>query len=293
LSARLLILGAQGQLALALADAAHRFGFEAVCAGRSTADLAKRGPVSRLVEALRPDAVINAAAYTDVDAAERDPELALAVNADGAGEAADAAAKAGARFIHVSTDFVFSDGGPHREDAAVRPVNFYGQTKRAGEIAVLAAAPYAAIVRAGGVFSGRGRDFPSAIWRRACAGDPVTVVDDQRVTPVLADDLAERLLALAAQSDTSGVLHCASAPGASWHAIALDALSALADAGGPRCTAEPVSSAVFARPAPRPADSRLAGDRLTDATGYAAPDWRAGLKIAVRRWLALHNEGAS
>lgn len=281
---RLLILGETGQLAQALAHAARRNGVKPVLAGRARADLETRGPVSRLIESWRPQVVINAAAYTHVDKAEQEAERAHAVNMDGAAEAAQACAEAGAHFIHVSTDYVFSGGGPHDERSTPSPINVYGVSKLAGERAVLDAAPGAAIVRAAGVFSGRGQDFPSAIWRLAHRPEPIRVVGDQLVTPVFADDLAERLLALAAAPDASGVFHCGGAPGASWCAVADEALDALAEAGGPRRRAEAIASTELPRPAQRPSDSRLCGTRLTDATGLEAPDWARSLRTALARW---------
>ncbi len=283
--ARLLILGAEGQLARALLEQARAAGFVATCAGRAVADLEMRGAVSAIIETRRPDIVINAAAYTDVDRAEEEPERAFAVNAHGAEEAAQAARAAGARFVHVSTDYVFTNGGPHAEAAKPNPLNTYGASKLAGERAVSAAAPEAAIVRASGIFSGRGRDFPSTIWRLANGPAPIRVVADQKVSPIYVGDLADRLLALASRSDAGGLFH-ASAPGACWFDFASEALRALAEAGGPDRTPEPVTSDAFPRPAPRPSDSRLAGRRLRDVTGLAEPDWRPGLRRALERWRA-------
>lgn len=285
--ARLLILGAGGQLARALRERAGPAGLEERSAGRTEANLAERGAVSALIDSAKPDAVINAAAFTDVDGAENNPALAVAINSDGAGEAALAARRVGARFVHVSTDYVFSGGGPHAEDASPDPANAYGHSKLAGERAVLAAFPDAAIVRASGIFSGGGRDFPSAMWRLAYGSAPIRVVDDQRVTPIWADALADRLLALALRPEASGLFHAAT-PGASWFEVAGAALEILADAGGPKRVPELVASAEFPRPAPRPSDSRLAGARLSDVTGLSAPDWRDGLKPALQRWLAVH-----
>ena len=282
---RLVILGAQGQLARALVQRAGPAGFDACCAGRAEADLETRGAVSELIEARKPEIVINAAAYTDVDGAEREPGRAIAINADGAEEAARAARAAGARFIHVSTDYVFTDGGPHDERAAPNPANTYGASKRAGERAVAAADPGAAIVRACGIFSGRGRDFPSAMWRLARESAPIRVVADQQVSPIYAADLADRLLALARRTDAAGLFHAA-APGATWFEVAQEALDALAEANGPARTPEPIPSAAFPRPAPRPRDSRLTGDRLRRLTGLDDPDWRAGLRKALAVWLA-------
>lgn len=281
---RLLILGAEGQLARALAERAGPAGFDASCAGRAVADLETRGPVSALIASIKPDIVVNAAAFTDVDGAEDAPRRAFAINADGAQEAAQAAQAAGARFIHVSTDYVFTNGGPHDEAASPQPANVYGASKLAGEKAVATAAPEAAIVRACGIFSGRGRDFPSAMWRLAHKPAPIRVVTDQLVSPIHADDLADRLLALALRPGAAGLFHAAG-QGARWFDVAQAALDALAEAGGPVRAPEPVTSAAFARPARRPVDSRLTGTRLREATGLGDPDWRAGLRIAVRRWL--------
>jgi dTDP-4-dehydrorhamnose reductase len=160
----------------------------------------------------------------------------------------------------------------------------YGATKRAGELAVLAADPDAAIVRAAGVFSGGGRDFPSAMWRLAAGGAPIRVVDDQRVTPVFAGDLAVRLLRLAGARDAGGMFHCGGAPDATWFEVARAALALLAASGGPARTPEPVASADFPRPAARPSDSRLAGRRLQAVSGLEPPDWRVGLERALGRW---------
>ncbi|MEQ8403781.1 MAG: dTDP-4-dehydrorhamnose reductase [Oceanicaulis sp.] len=290
MSARLLILGQSGQLARALQAAAPAAGFIAERAGRSRADLAVRGAVGRLIDAHRPEVVINAAAYTDVDRAEAEPDAALAINAGGAGEAAEAAQRAGARLIHVSTDYVFTSDGPHAEDADPRPANVYGMTKRAGELAVLAAAPGAAVVRAAGTFSGAGGDFPSAMWRLARGEAPIRVVTDQQVTPIFAGDLADRLLALASSRGAAGVFHAPGAPETTWFQMASDALAALAEAGGPRRAPEPITTAQFSRPAARPSDSRLAGARLEAVTGYPPADRRAGLRLALQRWLKDNTE---
>lgn len=285
MSGRLLVLGRSGQLARALAEAAGRNErFEVVLAGRERADLAVPGTASALIDAVRPEFVINAAAYTAVDMAEIEPEAAFAINARAVGEAAESAARIGARFVHVSTDYVFTANGPHDETSPPEPVNVYGASKLEGERLVLAACPDAAVVRTAGVFSGRGADFPSAIWRLAGRPDPIRVVADQTVTPTPADELAERLLALVQVRDASGVFHCGGVPGGSWHYVADAALAVLAEAGGPRRSAEAVSSAAFSRPAPRPSDSQLCGNRLADATGLTAPDWRAGLERALDRW---------
>ncbi|MCC5996949.1 MAG: dTDP-4-dehydrorhamnose reductase [Oceanicaulis sp.] len=286
--ARLLILGRSGQLARALAaQAAGRF--DAVrAAGREDADLARPGSATGLIAEWRPDAVINAAAWTAVDEAETREHEARAVNARGAGEAAAAAPALGARFVLVSTDYVFggAPGAPFAEDAPPAPVNAYGRTKLQGERAVLAACPGAAVVRAAGVFSGAGSDFPSAMWRLAEARNEIGVVDDQLTGPTFAGDLARRLIALTLLPDAHGVFHCASGPQLSWAAFAEACFDLAREAGAPSARVKPITTADFPRPAARPADARLASTRLEAVTGLPAPDWRTGLSKALDAWLS-------
>jgi dTDP-4-dehydrorhamnose reductase len=287
---RLLILGRSGQLARALkAQAPQRFG-EVRAAGRADADLSQPGAVSRLITEWRPHAIINAAAWTAVDDAETREAEALIVNAHGAGEAAKAALETGARFVHVSTDYVFggapgaSGDAPFAEDAPPAPLSAYGRTKLAGEHAVLEACPGACVVRAAGVFSGGGSDFPSAMWRLAQTRTEIGVVDDQLTGPTFADDLAERLIALALAPNASGLFHCASGPQLSWAGFAIACFDLARAAGLPAAQVKPITSGEFPRPAPRPADSRLSSTRLEAATGLPAPDWGPGLAKALDAW---------
>ena len=282
----LLILGRSGQLAHALHAAAAGYD-QVICAGRETADLEKPGAAADLIAALAPDAVINAAAFTAVDQAEADEAAAHRINAEAAGEAAEAARKTGARFVQVSTDYVFGgDGrtGPFDEDAQPAPVNAYGRTKLAGERRVLDVHPGAAVVRASAVFSGRGADFPSTMWTLAQTRDVVSVVEDQLTCPTFAGDLAGALLALSQEHDAAGIFHGAGAPFASWADFAAAALSLSAANGGPTARVQPITTRELPRPAPRPADSRLTGSRLEAVTGLAASDWRAALPLALDVW---------
>jgi len=287
LSDLLLVLGRSGQLARALAEAGPAGFGRLVCAGRAQADLSVSGEAGRLIQELAPRAVINAAAWTAVDAAEAEEKAAWRINAEAAGEAAEAARRVGARFIQVSTDYVFGGDdrtGPFAEDAEPAPVNAYGRTKLAGEQRVLQAHPEAAVVRTSAVFSGRGADFPSAMWALAAEREAIDVVDDQLTGPTPAADLADALLALAANPDAAGVFHVCGEPHVSWARFAEAALSVSAQAGGPHAGIGPVSSAAFPRPAARPADSRLGGRRFLDATGLRPPDWRVSLRAAFEIW---------
>lgn len=283
---KLLILGEHGQLARALASEALKTFNEVECAGRSKADLLVAGSVADIIEKTRPTCIINAAAFTNVDGAETEPGIAHQINAQGPEEAAHAAQKIGARFVQVSTDYVFGggEGGPYGEDASPAPINVYGQSKLAGEVAVLAAYPEAAVVRTAAVFSGRGSDFPSAMWARARDGQALRVVADQLTCPTFADDIAKRLIKLSQIPDAKGIFHCAGQPGISWYDFAREAVALM------RTSVEiiPVTSDEFARPAPRPTDSRLSSFRLERLLDVPSPDWRVGLNSAYEVWKAAH-----
>lgn len=278
----LLILGQDGQLAKSLARRATGHFTTVEVAGRTRADLTRPGAVADLITRLEPDAVINAAAYTDVDGAETQLELAMRMNSHGPGEAAKAAKASGARFVHVSTDYVFGAGGdaPFDEFARPAPINAYGRTKLEGERAVLGSNSNAAVVRTAGVFSGGGRDFPSAIWSRAAAGHPLRVVHDQMTCPTFVDDLADALINIALQPGLSGIFHCAGQPGTSWYDFAVEAVCLM----DKPVDMTAVTSNAFPRAAERPRDSRLASTRTETILMDPSLNWRTGLKTAFDVW---------
>lgn len=290
--APILILGRTGQLARAFASTAGSGSDEIVCAGRAEADLARRGEVGALIRHLCPRLVINTAAFTDVDGAEAQSDVALEVNAHGAEEAAAASRRVGARYILVSTDYVFGgDGpaGPFTETAEPSPVNVYGATKLEGERLTIQADPTALIVRTSAVFSGSRRDFPSAVWSGAQSKNLLHVVDDQLTAPMFAGDLARRLLQLGTLTpaeEATGIFHAVGAPFASWADVAEAALAASRAAGGPNARVERIATRDFPRPAPRPKDSRLGGTRLEEISGSPRPDWRNRLTDAYAVWLS-------
>lgn len=284
----LLILGRNGQLARALVTLAKAQGLSSLAVGRESVNLQTIGAAAQLIDAVRPAMVINAAAYTAVDQAESDESAAFALNARAAGEAARAATQHGARFIQLSTDYVFggSQAGPHFETAEPAPLNVYGRSKLAGEAEVLDDAPQAVIVRTSGVFSGCGSDFPSAIWRLAETREVLDVVNDQKVTPTYVFDLAQCLIDLAQKPAAAGIYHCAGGPGVSWAEFAAAALDLAASRGVATARVNPVSSDVFKRAAQRPADSRLASARLEAEIGRPAALWKPGLERALDAWIA-------
>ena len=268
---RILITGAGGMLGLDMQSAAEEAGHETVALTRAQLDITDAVAVSETVHRARPDAVINCAAWTDVDGAESRLEDATAVNGAGAGNVAAAAAGAGAWIVHVSTDYVFNGTkpAPYVESDAVDPVSAYGRSKLDGERAVATAARDGhTIVRTAWLFGSGGRCFPKTILRAAAQRPELTVVADQIGCPTFTGHLAPALVALAAQR-TPGVLHVAGGGQCSWYEFA----SAIVDAGGIDCAVRPISTDEYPVAAQRPANSVLVSERGAPAL----PEWRAGL----------------
>jgi dTDP-4-dehydrorhamnose reductase len=223
---RLLAFGGWGQLGSELAIAAAGR-HELIRPSSAEADVTDRGEVDRALMDARPDAVLNLAAFHKVEACERDPASAFAVNAIGAWNVAAAAAHVGARCLFVSSDYVFGGEDPngYTEAAPMDPVNVYGASKEAGERLVGLACPDSLIVRGSGLFghtgsSGKGGNFVETVLGRAVAGEPLSVVDDQVLSPTPARDMAQRMLALLERQAPPGMYHAASAGRCSWYDFA-------------------------------------------------------------------------
>lgn len=279
---RLLITGAGGMLATDVAAAAAARGFEVVALGRDRLDVSVREAALDAVARERPDVVINCAAYTNVDAAESDPDGAAAVNAAGAGFVAAAAAAAGAWVLHVSTDYVFdgAKGTPYVESDPTGPRSVYGSTKLLGERAVALAAPAAhTIVRTSWLFGVAGHCFPATMLKLASERDLLTVVDDQVGCPTFTGHLAQALVALAGGEPPRGILHLAASGEGSWYDFAVEIMRA-ADVD---VEVRPCSTAEFPRPARRPAYSVLRSER---AGAPVLPDWHDGLSAYLAARLA-------
>ncbi len=221
----------------------------------------------------RPDVIINCAAWTDVDGAESSPEAAGAVNGDGAGNVARAAARHGARIVHVSSDYVFdgSKSTPYLESDPVGPLSAYGRSKLEGERAVAREAPDShTIVRTSWLFGAVGRCFPKTIMRLAGEREQLDVVADQVGCPTFTSHLAVALVALAQSEQMSGVVHVAASGQCSWFDFARE----IVELGAIECQVSPTTTAQMPRPAPRPAFSVLRSER---PGAPILPDWRAGL----------------
>ncbi|MBA2472356.1 MAG: dTDP-4-dehydrorhamnose reductase [Pseudonocardiales bacterium] len=283
----LLVTGGGGQLGRDVAAAAVRAGITRVrAAGSAELDITDPAAVSSAMSLAGRGSrlvVINAAAYTAVDAAEREGAArAHAVNAQGPANLALACAAHHAHLVQVSTDYVFAgdSAGPNQVDGRTAPRTVYGRTKLAGERAVLSSGAFAHVVRTAWLYGAHGGNFVRTMARMARGGDPVRVVDDQHGNPTWTADLADGLIALALAADRvpTGVLHCANAGITTWFGLAR---AVFAEAGADPDRVRPCSTADYPRPAPRPANSVL------DTAGWVAaglPElrhWRAALHAAV------------
>ncbi len=263
-------------LGLDVVRAASAAGHDVVAYTHSELDIVDAQACRRAIDGAGANAVINCAAYTDVDGAERDHETAYAVNATGAGNVARAAVRAGAWTVHISSDYVFG-GNKHRpyvESDRTGPLSVYGASKLAGELAVLDAAPGAhTIVRSSWLFGAGGPCFPATILRLAGERDELTVVDDQVGCPTFTLDLAPALLAIAAEHglQRTGVVHVAAGGECSWFEFAAEILAA----AGARTVLRRGSTAELGRPAPRPAYSVMRSERGEQVPRLA--EWREGL----------------
>jgi dTDP-4-dehydrorhamnose reductase len=272
---RVTIFGASGLLGKALT---REWGGDAVTGLSSRdADLRDAKRVQEVVQATRPEWIVLAAAYTDVDGCESNSDLAFAVNRDGAVNVAIAAKRVGARLVFLSSDYVF-DGKkttPYEIDDARNPQSVYGRTKAEAEIKLLEWMPDCCIVRTSWLFGAGGKCFPDTILKLAASCPALDVVDDQRGCPTYAIDLSRAIIQLCRQ-DASGIAHVSNVGDCTWFEFAQDiVLSA-----GLATTVRPVSSQQMARPAPRPAYSVLSPTRM-QVLGIEMPSWHD----ALRRYL--------
>jgi len=251
--------------------AAQRAGYDPVAFDRAGLDITDEVAVDAAVARAQPHAIINCAAHTDVDGAEAEEERAHAVNARGAGNVARAATAAGARVVHVSTDYVFAGTAsrPYVESDTVGPGSAYGRTKLAGEREVASAGHQHVIVRSSWLFGHGGPNFVATMLRLGGEREEVSVVTDQVGCPTWTGHLAEALVTLA-RTGAAGVHHVSGAGACSWNELATEAF-ALA---GVNCRVLPTTTEAFPRPAPRPAYSVLRTERPDSPI---LPPWQDGL----------------
>jgi dTDP-4-dehydrorhamnose reductase len=286
---RILVTGAAGMLGRDAVSQLERHGHDVTALSRRALDITDPASVGAAV--VGHDAVLNCAAWTAVDDAEQHEAEAFGVNAIGPAVLARAAARAGARLVHVSTDYVFDGDAstPYPSDAPLRPRSAYGRTKAAGEWAVRAELPNDhLIVRTAWLYGAHGSCFPKTIARVAAERGAVAVVDDQLGQPTWTVDVADFVERLVVTGAPSGTYHATASGQASWFELAQEVCDS---AGLGRQVVKPTTSAEFVRPAPRPSYSVLGHEAAARAGVPAIADWR-------ERWLVaadgvLSAEGAS
>ena len=294
---KILLTGKNGQVGFELQRALAPLG-EVVAVDHQECDLADADAIRRLVAEVKPQVIINPAAYTAVDKAEAEPELAQAINAIAPGVFGEEAARLGALVIHYSTDYVFdgSKPGAYLETDATNPQSVYGKTKLAGEQALQASGADHLIFRTSWVFGAHGANFAKTMLRLAAERDGLKIVADQFGAPtsaaLLADVTAQVLGRYKREGRAGfpfGLYHLVAGGCTTWHEYAQTVVRAALAAGKPlKLTADdilPIATADYPLPAPRPSNSRLDTSRLRQSFGLELPDWQRGLDHVLQQIL--------
>ncbi len=297
---KILLLGQGGQvgweLQRALAPLGELIGADFDSPGERKADFSQPETVQALLERVRPDIVVNAAAHTAVDKAESEPELARAINASTPGLVARWAAAHGAWLVHYSTDYVFDGSGSAARDetAATAPLSVYGRTKREAEALIAASGCRHLILRTSWVYAARGGNFAKTMLKLAAERDALKVIDDQIGAPtgaeLLADVTAHALRVAQARPEVSGLYHCTAAGETSWHGYATQVLRQAQAAGvalkvAPEAV-QPIPTSAYPTPAQRPLNSRLDCRRFSDTFGLRLPERQRGVERMLTEVLA-------
>ncbi len=333
---KIFVTGETGQVVKALIKLADKDTLDVYTAGRPWLDLAKLTDddkcehLQKMIEDIGPDVVINAAAYTNVDKAQEEPDEAAAVNETGAGSVAMAAYKLGLPVVQISTDYVFSgdkqaetfdpnnpdyedydeedleevrsnlSDGSYVETDATGPKSIYGQTKLDGEKLVAYSNPKHVILRTSWVFSETGNNFLKTMLRVGAQRDELRVVSDQLGAPTHADDIAativevsKKLIAEPDNNDLYGVFHMTSAGHTSWHGFAEAIFEASELADGPKPSVLPISTEEYPLPAPRPSNSRLDCSKLEKVYGIQMPSWKNRIMKTVVKVLGQTGEAGT
>lgn len=275
----LLVFGSTGQVATEL----KRLVPDATFLGRDRADLTDPAACAAAIRAQAPSAVINAAAWTAVDKAEAEEDMAAVVNGAAPTAMARACAEMGIPLVHISTDYVFDGSGtvPFAPDHSTAPLGAYGRTKLMGEQGVRAAGGPYVILRTSWVFSAHGANFVKTMLRLSESRDALNIVDDQIGGPTPAADIAAACLTIADQLQTNrataGIYHFSGAPDASWQ----DFATAIFEQAGRKVSVSGIATADYPTPAARPLNSRLDCSETETVFGITRPDWRAGLEAVL------------
>ena len=294
---RLLLLGGSGQLGQSLLRLAMAAGWQVWAPGRQELDIADAAGLARQISDFCPHAIINAAAYTEVDCAEQESDSNWRINAEAPGWLAEAAAEVGALLLHLSTDYVF-DGAmarPYLESDPAAPLNAYGRAKLAGEQAVAELCPHHLIVRTSWLFGGAGRHFVRSMLELAATRTHLRIVDDQVGGPTPVDELAGillQMLEIAMSPDFSewGIYHCSGKPALSWYQFAQAIFAELQGLGYKVPMLSPINSQDYGAPAKRPLNSCLDNRKIHRVFGVSSPEWLPAMQRFVADWCASHPE---
>ncbi|VFQ47477.1 dTDP-4-dehydrorhamnose reductase [Desulfoluna butyratoxydans] len=291
---KILLLGAGGQLGKDIQARCGHHGLDIEAVGHGRCDIASKEQLRAVFGEVSCHGVINAAAYTKVDQAERDVDAATRVNQDGAGFVAELCCEKGLPLLHVSTDYVFDGTGaePYAHDALVGPRSVYGKTKAEGEKKVLGAHPGAAVVRTSWLFGEHGPNFLKTMVRLAFEREEIRVVSDQVGCPTWSGHLADALLSMMKQRLTSevvaqGVYHYCGAPQSSWYEFA-DAIIGEVKRLGVGCkvrAVHPITTEEYPTPAERPRYSVMDCSRIEREFGIRQGDWHEGVDVVVAHQL--------
>lgn len=291
---RILIFGRKGQVGWELRRTLCCLG-EVVTVEYPKVDLTRPETLRAAVQHYHPAVIVNAAAYTAVDKAEEEPERAMAVNGTAPAVLAEEAARLGSLFVHYSTDYVFDGSGtrPWQESDVPGPLNVYGKTKLAGDEAIEASGCEHLIFRTSWVYGARGGNFLLTMLRLAKEQSQLSIVDDQIGAPTTSECIAQTTAAVLAQvlkpagkgmDGRSGIYNLTNAGETSWYGFAKELLMrANATMGTPLPELVPIPTSQFPRPAPRPMNSRLNGDKLATTFGVRLPAWQDGLDLICER----------
>lgn len=286
---KILLLGKNGQVGWELQRSLAPLG-ELVSLDRHSTDycgnLADRDGLRHTLQTLKPDLIVNAAAYTAVDKAETDRDTAMLINGLAPQVMAQEAQRSGALLVHYSTDYVFNGRGvePWAESAVASPVNYYGQTKLAGEQAIRTSGCQHLIFRTSWIYAARGSNFAKTMLRLAAERDTLSVIADQHGVPtsaeLLADVTAHAITATLRQPTLSGLYHLVPGGETNWHAYAQFVLDFARAQGKPlkAGTVTPIPTSAYPTPAARPLNSRLSNQKLQQAFGLRLPQWQGGVE---------------
>lgn len=282
---KILITGARGQLGHEMQHMLQNRGWDAIGIGRAEVDFSHPEQVADYIATQRADWVINCAAYTQVDKAEDDAELAFRVNRDAARAVAEGVQRYGGRLLQVSTDFIFNgeQSHPYRETDPAAPLGVYGQSKWEGEQAVLEVLPQAIVLRTAWVYGVHGNNFVKTILRLAAEREELGIIDEQVGSPSWTFDISQAMVALIEQQAT-GIYHFTNEGVASWYdfaqAIVEEARSLEFDLRIKRL--KPIPTHAYPTPAARPAYSVLSKEKIRGILDYPVPHWRESLRAMLK-----------